>query len=371
MALQGNLKDFSITEVIQLIGQQLKTGVLKVQRAKEIVEVYFMDGSIVHVYCNYRGQKDLIGEILLKAHVINEEGLSRALRIQKETAKYLGEILVELQLATKEQVLKVISTQVYETIYDLFWWEEGNFYFDLKLVEGYRKISFVLSSEQVLLNILRMVDEWSEIEKKIHSVHLIFARPTAVSDSGEDPIAVQQGYLKEKLVPEQEVIYDLVDGTRTVEEIIDQGLMGKFNTCEILVSLLEMGLIRESGVRKPPRMTSLSRVDSKQARAFLPVASLLIVIALGLLYLRPDVVRTFSEGSVCRVDLARPSRFIHRSEVDRIRNALDVYHTEKGMYPARLEELCSARLLSRRDLSCRGGYSYRYEVRDGKYSLRH
>src|SRR5512142_3038284 len=99
MALQGTLKDFSITEIIQLIGQQLKTGVLKICRGKSTVEIYFVDGMIVHVFFNY-----------------------------------LGEILVELQLLTKDDVLKVISTQIYETIYDLFWWEDGTFSFDLKLV---------------------------------------------------------------------------------------------------------------------------------------------------------------------------------------------------------------------------------------------
>ena len=35
MALQGTLKDFSITEIIQLIGQQLKTGSSKSSQRKE------------------------------------------------------------------------------------------------------------------------------------------------------------------------------------------------------------------------------------------------------------------------------------------------------------------------------------------------
>ena len=106
MALQGNLKDFGITEILQLIGQQLKTGVLNIRQGKRVVEIYFVDGMIVHVHSNYRGKKDLIGEIFVKAQLITQEQLERVLRIQKETLKYLGEILVELQLLTKEDVLK-------------------------------------------------------------------------------------------------------------------------------------------------------------------------------------------------------------------------------------------------------------------------
>src|SRR4030066_1759669 len=152
MTLQGTLKDFSITEIIQLIGQQLKTGILKIRRGKSVVVIYFVDGMIVHVYSNYRGKKDLIGEILVKAQLITEEQLERVLKIQKETLKYLGEILVELGLLTKEDILKVITTQIYETIYDLFWWEDGTFNFDLKLWESFKNIPFALSTEQVLLN---------------------------------------------------------------------------------------------------------------------------------------------------------------------------------------------------------------------------
>src|SRR3990172_12374721 len=211
MALQGTLKDFSITEIIQLIGQQLKTGVLKIRRGKSLAEISFVDGMIVHVYSNYRGQKDLIGEILVKAQLITEEQLERVLKIQKSAPnKYLGEILVELQLLQKEDVLKVIATQTYETIYDLFWWEDGQFNFDLKLVESYKKIPFALSAEQVLLNILRMVDEWAEIEKKIYSPHLVFRQALRLDEKSASGIP-SKSYLKEKLTSEQELIYNLVD----------------------------------------------------------------------------------------------------------------------------------------------------------------
>src|SRR4030043_772370 len=221
MALQGTLKDFSITEIIQLIGQQLKTGVFKIKRGKDLVEIHFVDGMIVHIYSNYRGKKDLIGEILVKAQLISEEQLERVLRIQKETLKYLGEILIELQLLRKEDVLKVISTQVYETIYDLFWWEEGEFSFDLKLVESYNKIPFGLSTEQVLLTILRMVDEWSEIEKKIFSPQLVFRKAHEGEEQSVGTLSLPND-LKKDLTSEQELVYKFVDGTWTVQEMIDR-----------------------------------------------------------------------------------------------------------------------------------------------------
>jgi hypothetical protein len=370
MALQGTLKDFSITEIIQLIGQQLKTGVLRIRRAKDIVEIHFVDGMIVHVYSNYRGKKDLIGEILVKAQLITEDQLERVLKIQKETLKYIGEILVELQLLTKDDVLKVISTQIYETIYDLFWWEDGNFNFDLKLVESYKKIPFALSTEQVLLNILRMVDEWSEIEKKIFSPHVIFKRTLGFEGKSFDAFP-PQSYLKEKLTSEQELIYNLIDGTRTVQEMIDRSLLGKFNTSEILVNLSEMGLIEKAGVRTPSLIKKVSMVNLREAFAFMYYGAFLIFIFFLLIYFKPNVLHHFWDSKVVRVDIGTPTHLVYKTQLDRIKNALEVYYLEQGEYPSHLEDLVSAKLLQKSDLFYRKGVSYQYELKDGKYFLKH
>jgi hypothetical protein len=370
MALQGTLKDFSITEIIQLIGQQLKTGVLRIRRGKDLVEIHFVDGMIVHVYSNYRGKKDLIGEILVKAELITQDQLDRVLKIQKESLKYLGEILVELQLLKKDDVLKVISTQIYETIYDLFWWDDGQFNFDLKLVESYKKIPFALSTEQVLLNILRMVDEWSEIEKKIHSPHLVFRRVLKLEERSGEGLPSQSD-LKEKLTSEQELIYSLVDGTRTVQDIIDRSLLGKFNASEILVDLSGLGLIEMAGLRTPGIIKKASMVDYKRVLTFGYYGGVLILIFFVLFYIKPSFLRHFWDSKIDRVDIDVPVPLVHKTQLDRIKNALEVYLLEKGQYPAHLEELISAKLLEKSDLFYRKGASYQYEVKDGKYLLKH
>jgi Domain of unknown function (DUF4388) len=370
MALQGTLKDFSITEIIQLIGQQLKTGVLRIRRRKDLVEIHFVDGMIVHVYTNYRGKKDLIGEILVKAELITQDQLDRVLKVQKESPKYLGEILVELQLLTKDDVLKVISTQIYETIYDLFWWEDGQFNFDLKLVESYKKIPFALSTEQVLLNILRMVDEWSEIEKKIYSPHLVFRRVFGIEERSEGGLP-SQSYLKEKLSSEQELVYNLVDGTRTVQEIIDRSLLGKFNASEILVDLSAMGLIEMAGVRTPGLIQKVSIFNMRQILTFASYSGVLVFIFLILLYFKPNFLHHFWDSRIQRPDIEAPMHLLHRTQLDRIKNALETYYLEKGQYPPRLEELITAKLLRKSDLFYREGASYQYELKDGKYLLKH
>jgi len=368
MALQGTLKDFSITEIIQLIGQQLKTGILRVRRGKNLAEIHFVDGMIVHVYSNYRGKKDLIGEILVKAKLITEEQLERVLRIQKETLKYLGEILVELQLLTKDHILQVISTQIYETIYELFWWEDGTFNFDLKLVESYKKIPFALSAEQVLLSILRMVDEWSEIEKKVYSPNLVFRK--VPQEKTLDPIS-SPNYLKEKLSSEQELVYNLVDGQRTVQEIIDRSLLGRFNASDILADLMEIGLIEVARLETPSFLKKVSTFRFKEVLTYVYCGTSLLVIVLLLAYFKPSVLHHLTDSKIERADIEIPMNLTHKTQLQRIKNALEIYYMEQGKYPDRIEELVSTRLLQKDDLYYRKGVAYQYELKEGKYYLKH
>lgn len=368
MALQGTLKDFSITEIIQLIGQQLKTGILRVRKGKDLAEIHFVDGMIVHVYSNYRGKKDLIGEILVKAQLITEEQLERVLRIQKETLKYLGEILVELQLLTKDHILQVISTQIYETIYELFWWEDGTFNFDLKLVESYKKIPFALSAEQVLLSILRMVDEWSEIEKKVYSPNLVFCK--VPQEKSLDPIS-SPSYLKEKLTSEQELVYNLVDEQRTVQEIIDRSLLGRFNASDILADLLEIGLIEVARLEAPSFFKKVSAFRFKEVLTYVYCGASLLLIILLLAYLKPAVLRHLTDSKIERADVEIPMNLTHQAQLSRIKNALEIYYMEHGKYPDRIEELVFTRLLQKNDLYYRKGVAYQYEMKEGRYYLKH
>ena len=370
MALQGTLKDFHITEVLHLIGQQLSTGILKTHRGKKAVEIYFVDGMIVHVTSNYRGKKDLIGEIFVKAKLITPEQLERVLRIQKETSQYLGEVLVELQLLTKEDVLRVITKQTYETIYDLYHWEDGSFTFELILVEGYKKFSFAVGTEQVLLNILRMVDDWSEIEKKLYSPHSVFQKTLGGEDKSAEHPSRDLGS-REKLATEQELIYNLVDGERTVQEIIDRSLLGRFITSENLVNLLEMGLIENVGIRPPSLVQKAGMFQFRKALPFAYYGTLLLFSFIILVYMKPDVLVQLLNSKIERMELKFPTHFVHQTQMDRIKRALDIYYLEKGIYPSRLEDLISAKLLRKDDLMDPPRLSFPFEVKDGKYILKH
>jgi len=156
-----------------------------------------------------------------------------------------------------------------------------------------------------------------------------------------------------------------------IQEIIDRSLLGKFNASEILMNLLEMGFIEIVGVRTPSFIKKVSMVKIREALTVASYGSFVVLIFLFFFYLKPNFMSLLWDSRIERVDLATPTHFIYRNQLQRVKNALEIYSLEKGSYPNRLEELVSAELLQKDDLFYRKGVSYQYELRDGKYLLKH
>jgi hypothetical protein len=107
---------------------------------------------------------------------------------------------------------------------------------------------------------IRMVDEWPIIEKKIPSMDLVF-RPVVdhalievVEGEGNEPSFGSLSDAKRpsassaiRLTRQEENIFRKVDGTRTVQGIIDSTGLPEFETCRTLFDLLNRNLISTAG----------------------------------------------------------------------------------------------------------------------------
>lgn len=82
MSLAGELQDFEITDVFQLIQMGQKDGVLKIQTADDIGIVYFKDGKVAHVQTNTIRGESAIDTILSwkKGHFTFNPGEQMAVR---------------------------------------------------------------------------------------------------------------------------------------------------------------------------------------------------------------------------------------------------------------------------------------------------
>ena len=176
MALKGTLKDFGIAEILQLIGQQAKSGVLHLQSKDDEIHIVMSGGNVVSAEYAGRKAKERLGNLLVRADIINRNQLRAALDTQKRSLRRLGDILMEMGAVQKDELRQMTSLQTTETVFKLFHWRSGTYAFEPGDVEYDPETVTPIRAESVLMEGFRQVDEWPLVRKKITSTAMTFER---------------------------------------------------------------------------------------------------------------------------------------------------------------------------------------------------
>src|SRR5512139_3152600 len=180
MALEGGFSDFGLADIFQLVAHQRKTGVLTVRgEGGRLVTVSFEKGMVVFADEFQRSETERLGNVLLRTRRLSQEQLARAMEVQQSSAKRLGYVLVEQKLISRQELRQALQLQVKESVYRLFRWQEGSYHFSPEPVTYDREIYAPMPAELVLMEGVRMIDEWPILEKKIPDFHVVFERVAA------------------------------------------------------------------------------------------------------------------------------------------------------------------------------------------------
>jgi hypothetical protein len=377
MALKGTLKDFGIADILQLIGQQQKTGILSLSNKGESVNVSFKDGNIVRAESTSRNRKDLIGTMLVAANLITESQLEFALETQKRTLQRLGDVLVGQSSLSAEKFKAMVALQTSETLYTLFGWKSGTYAFEVSDIDSDGAFA-PLRAESVLMEGFRRVDEWPVVKKRIVSDAMTFEKikelppPALEKDDFDD--ALDDAFAEEKkeinkgefqsVGDNERRVYELIGPGRTVTRIIELSMLGEFETSKALCNLINLEYARGNAVAgeaagdgKPSRLKSAVAAFGRIAVSMLVVGALLVV------FTRVDfgAFRLGSSGGTTYTDPAA-QRFASVSQMSRLTNALEVYRLEKGQLPDSLAQLVDSGIVTADDV--------RYPWRDDYYYRR-
>jgi hypothetical protein len=382
MALRGTLKDFGIADILQLIAQQQKTGVLHLKNRDDEVHISFKDGLVVRAQSVSRKRKDLLGDMLVRAELISEKDLTFALEEQRRTLKRLGEVLVASAAITRERLREMAHLQTSEILYKLFTWNAGTYEFEGVDVEA-DPDSPSIRSESVLMEGFRRVDEWPMIRKRIPSSRMSFERvkdPPATVEAAHDDVDIDAAFGGAAVSaagpatvgPNEKRVFELVLPGRTVDKIVDLSRCGEFEACKALFVLLNGGYLRavpprESDVQEEP-IAGLVRASlfEKLIAGIGRVAVTVIILALAIPLLLGVKVGglTLAEPGSQRFADPATQRFLSSTQMDRLRSALAVYQVEKGELPEKLASLVETGIVQEEDLHYPWSEGYYYQRRD-------
>src|SRR5947199_2026650 len=303
MALEGTLKDFSLADIFQLIGLQRKTGVLTLRTKDDTVTVTFLDGNVVGADSLTHRLENRLGTVLMKSGMLTNEQLARALEIQKETLQRLGFILTHYGIISADALKQALQLQILQIVYRLFRWKDGDYQFSQETTIEYDRDNVApISAESILMEGARMIDEWPIIEKRIRSGNMVFRRKATGAEivvvGGEDvdevdfdagPQAKKKkltGADKIRISEEEKQVFDLLDGKRTVGDIIEMSRLSEFDSSKALYELLTRDLIEEvrGAAPTPSAEQAQAPVDESEVAETpvpLPLVLFLAVLAIA------------------------------------------------------------------------------------------
>ncbi len=157
MAVEGTLDLFKLPEILQLVSQQKKTGILTVQGQQDIVAISFLNGRIVAADALNTTLEEGLSQILLKEGMISAPDLARASSEHQASGGRLIDLLVERRFIERSQLLEALRLQTYRLLEQLLGWSQGDFKFysgdEVSYEEGFSPIPV----EELLINSAQIV----------------------------------------------------------------------------------------------------------------------------------------------------------------------------------------------------------------------
>ena len=345
MALKGTLRDFGISEILQLIGHQHKFGTLAVAGPKLEVTVLFDSGQIVDVATKPNVPEYDLGMMLVRAGLLHPSQMETAREQMKETLQPMEMVLIKSKAVGLEEVRELKRLRHLEILYDLFLWKDGEYEFEAGPVSFMANLVIPISSEQVLMDGYRIKDEWPEVARQIPDVRACFRRKPG------DFLA------DERLQAEDDRVYRLVDGRRPVQNLAVLSRQGKFETLKALIRLQELGLIELAETAGAGAGAGVSPWRRRRELIFYGVLALF-----GLLLLNGLRVSLAQSGLFFTQVPAQESRLslLARYQTERLVSGIEIYRLSYGERPPELSSLVAAGLCGKSDLRFPWRYPYYY-----------
>ncbi|HWN44238.1 MAG TPA: DUF4388 domain-containing protein, partial [Thermoanaerobaculia bacterium] len=350
MAVEGTLEVFKLPEILQMISQQQKTGILTVQGQQDIIAVSFLKGQVVTVDSLNQTQEEGLSQILIKEGLLTGAQFARASSEHQSAGMRLLDFLVERNFVQRDVLLRSLRLHATRLLGELLRWDKGEFKFyggdEVPYEEGFVPITV----EEVLVA--------GAPRRASGPVPVPGPRPVPTPllsvpslESPASTAAATAGVSREGAArPGLRVVRR--EGTMPADRHSVTSVPAGADEPEATGPFRKMK-VEEAEARRPVLMKAL--------------AAVLATLALLLLVLAPAaVVIPFPWQDAERLALADEQKASLYQKIDR---AAKTWFLLEGRFPERLAQLVDAGFLSPRDLADPQGRPFQYSVTEESYTL--
>jgi hypothetical protein len=232
MALKGNLRDFTVTSLLNLINLARKTGTLVVEGPNETAWVSFRDGKLAYAQM---GQEDgSLASILYRASKITAaQHRTLKARAASMSDKELGLLLINANYITQQDILASLQSHFIAIVQRLFTWVEGLFRFENDVLPPDDKIITRINLENLIIEGSRQMREWEQLQDEIPSLDM------ALKFADRPGTNLRNVNLS---VEEWRVV-SYINPKNTIHQIARATQMNDLEIRRIVYSLLQAGLV--------------------------------------------------------------------------------------------------------------------------------
>jgi hypothetical protein len=231
MALKGNLRDFSTTQLLNLINLARKTGTLAIDMRSEKARICFKEGKLVYATL---GQDAHLATILHRAGKLSEE---QARTIQSQASaksdKELGLLLINAGYVSQSDILQSVHSFILGNVYPLFTWTDGTFRFESNMLPFEDRITASIELENVIMEGSRRLKEWERLQDELPNLDMALR-------FADRPGANMRNI---SMSVEEWRVVSFINPRNTIRQIAQYNNMSDFQVRKIVYGLLQAGLV--------------------------------------------------------------------------------------------------------------------------------
>jgi hypothetical protein len=165
--LTGPLSQASVVQVLRAVFVRGLSGNLVFTRGDESISLRFVSGHVVSG--SSEPVPGRLGEVLVRSGVLDRAQLDPALARADGQGRRLGPVLVEQELATREQVEEALRLQVCSVLSDALSWGRGSFRFEPNdgAVPPLEEVSLRISTAQLILQAVKSLADPSSVREAL------------------------------------------------------------------------------------------------------------------------------------------------------------------------------------------------------------
>lgn len=206
---RGQLEHTSFAQLLGLAYGARVTGSLMLRKSSVKKIVYLQHGTPVFVKSNLI--EETLGRIMTRERLISPQENDAAIERMKHEGRKQGEILVEMGAISPHNLEFALERQLEVKLYDLFTWLEGKYLLNDRTDYEGTHVALSSSPLELIYEGVRRSMSPERISRELQKIQERIVVPS------RDPTMRHQA---RQLEPDADQLLDLVDGRRTVDQIL-------------------------------------------------------------------------------------------------------------------------------------------------------